>query len=142
MGIVFYRIELTNGHTLEFYISDSNEVNPHKDIKEVGINIFTSDGGQIDGSLDSVELDLLIKYLKLCKNHASDFLEKVDKRRENKLSRETLNKPLIPVAQKVSLDEFIESYNLRVINTEGDFIIAKSILKKMLAKYTKTIGNE
>lgn len=76
MGIAFYRIGLAGGHTLEFYISDSNEVNPHKDIKEVGINIFTPDGGQIDGSLDSVELDLLIKYLKLCKEHASDFLEK------------------------------------------------------------------
>jgi len=75
MGIALYRIRLTDGHTLEFYISDSNEVNPHKDIKEVGITIFTPDGGQIDGGLDSVELDLLIGYLKLCKEHASDFLE-------------------------------------------------------------------
>lgn len=76
MGIVFYRIELTNGHTLELYISDSNEVNPHRDIKEVGICVTTPDGGQIDGCLDRDDLDLLIRYLKLCKEHASDFLEK------------------------------------------------------------------
>lgn len=55
---------------------------------------------------------------------------------------ETLNNPVIPDTQKISLDEFIETYNLRVINTEGDFIISKCALKKVLTMYAKTIGNE
>lgn len=67
-----YRIEMSDKYKLELYVCDTNELNPHRDIKEIGVVVF-KDGEQIDGDIDEMGLDSLIKFLTDCKQHISTF---------------------------------------------------------------------
>lgn len=67
-----YRIEMSDKYRLEFYVCDTNELKPHRDIKEIGVVVF-KDGEQIDGDIDEMGLDSLIKFLTDCKEHISKF---------------------------------------------------------------------
>lgn len=67
-----YRIEMSDKYKLELYVCDTNELNPHLDIKEIGVVVF-KDGEQIDGDIDEMGLDSLIKFLTECKEHISKF---------------------------------------------------------------------
>ena len=66
-----------NPHQIEFYCCQSNELNPTRDIIELGIVITGKDslGGhlQIDFSADEDELDELIDYLENLKRYAIKF---------------------------------------------------------------------
>ena len=67
-----YRIEMSDKYKLELYVCDTNELNPHRDIKEIGVVVF-KDGEQIDGDIDEIGLDSLIKFLTDCKKHILEF---------------------------------------------------------------------
>jgi|SRR5690606_21168742 len=67
-----YRIRMSDEYKLELYVCDTNELNPHRDIKEIGVVVY-KDGEQIDGDIDEMELDSLIKYLTKCKEYISKF---------------------------------------------------------------------
>jgi len=67
-----YRIEMSDKYKLELYVCDTNELNPHRDIKEIGVVVF-KDGVQIDGDIDEMGLDSLVKFLTDCKKHISEF---------------------------------------------------------------------
>lgn len=67
-----YRIEMSDKCKLEIYVCNTNEINPHRDIKEIGLAVF-KDGEQIDGDIDEMSLDSLIKFLTDCKEHISKF---------------------------------------------------------------------
>lgn len=66
---------------LEFFVCDTNEINPERDIKELGIVVYdvdknsTSDFVQIDNSNDFGvdEIDRLIKFLGRLKRHIKKF---------------------------------------------------------------------
>lgn len=69
-----YRIEMSDKYRLELYVCDTNEINPHRNIKEIGVVVY-KDGDQIDGFIDEMGLDSLIKFLTDCKKHISEFNE-------------------------------------------------------------------
>lgn len=70
---------------LEFYICETNELNPHREIKELGIVMYEKDDDvrnsdnfrQMDNSNDFgiEEIDALIKYLCKAKKHIKTFNE-------------------------------------------------------------------
>lgn len=69
-----YRIE-TKANALEFFIAKTNEVYPYRDIREMGVVVFSS-GKQIDFPIDPLELDSLIKYLEECRRYIKNFNSK------------------------------------------------------------------
>ena len=70
-----YRLELTDGFNLECYVCSTNEINPLRETKELGVVVFKNDT-QIDGIIVGSELDSLIKYLTDCKKFINEFNEK------------------------------------------------------------------
>lgn len=64
---------MTEGATLEFYVCNTNEVDPYRRIKEIGITVFNKEGLQLDASLDEIELDSFIEYLESCKRYIYNF---------------------------------------------------------------------
>lgn len=67
-----YRIEMSDKCKLELYVCDTNELNPFRYIKEIGVVVFKN-GEQIDGEINEMGLDSLIKFLTDCKKHISEF---------------------------------------------------------------------
>lgn len=86
MENTIYRINLEENKNkkidLEFYICDTNELNPYRKIKELGIIILDNKKLQLDASLSEIELDSLIEYLIDCKKHIINF-NKESKQIEN-----------------------------------------------------------
>ena len=69
-----YRVQLTDESKLEFYVCSTNELNPHRDIKELGVCVLGK-VIQLDGDLDLIELDSLISYLKDCRDYIKEYNE-------------------------------------------------------------------
>jgi hypothetical protein len=67
-----YRIRMPDNKTLEFYICDTNEIEPYKKTKEMGI-VFLGDNKQVDGGLNYDELSSLINFLENCKEYIGDY---------------------------------------------------------------------
>jgi len=70
-----YRIGLGGNNfkpDLEFYVCETNEINPSRDILEMGIVVIGKDM-QLDGDLDESELDSLIDYLQDCQRYIKQF---------------------------------------------------------------------
>lgn len=67
-----YRIKMSDNKSLEIYICNTNEVEPYKKTKEIGIIILEKDS-QIDGQLNTNELSSLIKYLESCKEYIDEY---------------------------------------------------------------------
>lgn len=57
---------------LEFFIVDTNKLNPTRDIKEVGI-VVMKEGMQLDFDLDEDSIKSLIKYLDESLDYIKDF---------------------------------------------------------------------
>lgn len=57
---------------IEFYTISTNELNPYRDIKELGIVILIGKT-QFDFDLNEMEIDELIEYLKRVKAYVSEF---------------------------------------------------------------------
>lgn len=71
MNNQIYRIRMSDDKTLEFYICDTNEVEPYKETKEMSI-VLIGKNMQIDATINQEELASLIKYLKDC----GDYIDK------------------------------------------------------------------
>lgn len=69
-----YRLKLSKKKTLEFFIADTNEIEPFKRTKELGIVVIGSNT-QLDDELDVKELDSLISFLRDCKSYISEYNE-------------------------------------------------------------------
>lgn len=78
----FYRISDTNSslaenrNDIEFYCCQTNELNPTRDIMELGIVVTDLKGLQIDFSLDQDELNSLINYLTRLYRYNEEFNNK------------------------------------------------------------------
>jgi len=57
---------------IEFYVCDTNDLHPYREIKEIGIVAFLN-GEQIDGGLEYDELVEFIKYLNKAKRNIKKF---------------------------------------------------------------------
>jgi len=57
-----YRLKDGNGYDLEFWIVPTNDLDPYKEIRELGISV-TNKGFQLDFDANENELKSLIKYL-------------------------------------------------------------------------------
>jgi hypothetical protein len=68
----YFRIECTEDFQLEFYIVDTNELDPVVDLKEVGI-VIHKEGQQIDADLNLNELKSLINYLEMSRDYIEKF---------------------------------------------------------------------
>lgn len=79
MENTIYRIHDTdlvsaeNRHRLEFYCCHTNELNPYKKIRELGVVVSDEKGLQIDFSFEQGELKSLIAYLSLLSDHIEEF---------------------------------------------------------------------
>ena len=60
-------------HKIEFYCCQTNELDPHRDILELGISITGKDGLQIDFETDEEGLNELIDYLENLKTYIYKF---------------------------------------------------------------------
>lgn len=67
-----YRIDLTDNKTAEFYICRTNETQPYKEIREIGL-VILGNHIQLDGCLNESELESLIKYLEDCKDYITKY---------------------------------------------------------------------
>lgn len=74
MENTIYRVDNFDGnHTLEIHICDTNELNPYRDIKEIGIVVLNREGLQLNVSIDENELESLIEYLRNAQRHIDNF---------------------------------------------------------------------
>lgn len=83
MNNQIYRIRMSDNKSLEIYICDTNEVEPYKKTKEIGVVLLGKDL-QIDGQLNSEELSSLIKYLEDCKEYIDEYNEAPNKQTAQK----------------------------------------------------------
>ncbi len=67
-----YRIEMSENKNLEIFICNTNELEPYRRIKEIGV-VLIGNNMQIDGSLDLPQLQSLIKYLEDCKEYIQEY---------------------------------------------------------------------
>jgi len=67
-----YRVELTDESKLEFYVCSTNELNPHRTIKELSVCVLGK-VIQLDGGLDLMELNSLISYLQDCREYIQEY---------------------------------------------------------------------
>lgn len=67
-----YRVSLTDSHELEFYICGTNELDPYRETREVGIYVLKGEM-QLDAGLNASQLDSLIKYLEDAKSYITKF---------------------------------------------------------------------
>jgi len=70
-----YRIAMSSEKKIELFICDTNELEPYKKIKEIGI-VVLGVGTQFDGSLSSDGIESLIKYLEDCKEYIDEYNNK------------------------------------------------------------------
>ncbi len=74
-----YRIHDTDSataetrNTIEFYCAQTNECNPYRKIRELGVVIYDNKGLQIDFCFQPDELEYLIKYLNDLNDHVKEF---------------------------------------------------------------------
>ena len=70
-----YRMRMESEVDLEFYICGTNELNPYRQIKEIGVQVIFKEN-QLDACLDVKELDSFIDYLTKCRDYIVDFNSK------------------------------------------------------------------
>jgi len=68
-----YEVRGTDNKTIEFFCCQTNDLNPTRDIRELGIVVFDKDGLQIDFDFDEKEFDSLIDYLDRLRDYCREF---------------------------------------------------------------------
>jgi len=58
---------------LDFFCCQTNDLNPTREIRELGIVVFDNKGLQIDYSFDEHEFDSLIEYLTRLNKYCKEF---------------------------------------------------------------------
>lgn len=67
-----YRISLSDSHDLEFYICGTNEIEPYRETREIGIYVLKGEM-QLDAGLNESEIESLIKYLEDARRYINNF---------------------------------------------------------------------
>ena len=75
MENLIYRITMESKADLEIFVCSTNELNPYRKIREIGVQLIIEEK-QLDASLDINELNSLIKYLSQCRDYIFDFNNK------------------------------------------------------------------
>ena len=70
-----YRVNMESKVDLEFYVCGTNELNPYKETREIGIQLIIEEK-QLDAGLDVNELNSFINYLTKCRDHIIDYNSK------------------------------------------------------------------
>lgn len=70
-----FKLELNDKHTIEFYVCDTNELNPYRKTKEMAVVVLGKDF-QKDGMLDRKEMKVLIKFLSNSRKEIKKFNKK------------------------------------------------------------------
>lgn len=70
-----YRINMESGGDLEFYVCGTNEINPYRETREIGIQLIIEEK-QLDAGLDVNELNSFIDYLTKCRDYIVDYNSK------------------------------------------------------------------
>lgn len=73
MKNILFRTELHPKSILEFFICETNELDPVRDVLELGIIVSTEGNIPLDGELDVEEIDGLIEYLSKARDYISKF---------------------------------------------------------------------
>lgn len=68
-----YEVRGTDNKTIEFFCCVTNDLNPTRDIRELGIVVFDKDGLQIYFDFDEKEFDSLIDYLIRLRDYCKEF---------------------------------------------------------------------
>ncbi len=72
MENTIFRKKGSNNSEIEFYTFSTNEIEPYREIKELGIVVLHGEK-QFDFDLNENDIDELIKYLQDIKEHVSQF---------------------------------------------------------------------
>lgn len=67
-----YRVSLTDSHELELFICGTNELDPYRETRELGIYVLKGEM-QLDAGLGEAELDSLIQYLQDARSYITKF---------------------------------------------------------------------
>ena len=70
-----YRVNMESKVDLEFYVCGTNELNPYKETREIGIQLIIEEK-QLDAGLDVNELNSFIDYLTKCRDYIIDYNSK------------------------------------------------------------------
>ena len=70
-----YRVNMESKVDLEFYVCGTNELNPYKETREIGIQLIIEEK-QLDAGLDVNELNSFIDYLTKCRDYSIDYNSK------------------------------------------------------------------
>ena len=70
-----YRVNMESQVDLEFYVCGTNELNPYKETREIGIQLIIEEK-QLDAGLDVNELNSFIDYLTKCRDYIIDYNSK------------------------------------------------------------------
>lgn len=74
MENIIYRIHASPDAKIEFYVCGTNELEPFRDTKELGI-VALEGVTQIDGGLDVNGIDSLIQYLTDVREYIAEYNE-------------------------------------------------------------------
>ena len=70
-----YRVNMESKVDLEFYVCGTNELNPYRETREIGIQLIIEEK-QLDAGLDVNELNSFIDYLTKCRDYIVDYNSK------------------------------------------------------------------
>ncbi len=70
-----YRVNMESKVDLEFYVCGTNELNPYKETREIGIQLIIEEK-QLDAGLDVNELNSFLDYLTKCRDYIIDYNSK------------------------------------------------------------------
>ena len=70
-----YRVNMKSKVDLEFYVCGTNEINPYRETREIGIQLIIEEK-QLDAGLDVNELNSFIDYLTKCRDYIVDYNSK------------------------------------------------------------------
>ena len=70
-----YRVNMESKVDLEFYVCGTNELNPYKETREIGIQLIIEEK-QLNAGLDVNELNSFIDYLTKCRDYIIDYNSK------------------------------------------------------------------
>lgn len=69
-----YRVNMESKVYLEFYVCRTNELDPYKEAREIGIQLIIEEK-QLDAGLDANELNSFIDYLTKCRDYIIEYNE-------------------------------------------------------------------
>ena len=69
-----YRLTENEG-SIEFWVAETNELNPTRDTREMAISVIPKNGDEVHSDLNPDKLDSLIEYLVSCREYVNEYNE-------------------------------------------------------------------